>query len=265
MLHDILYGMIKRTTPIIVGNWKSTPKTLDEATKFIKNLEKKIASSKLKLPKKAYYIAAPEIFIPSIASIAKRGHIGAQTVPGTMLGQLTGQTTPTQLLSGGAIFTIVGHSEVRARGETKEERIAKVEASLSVRLTTIFCLGEKTRDKEGKYLEELENDIRQTFSQVKRELFSELIIAYEPVWAIGAPVPATATECFEAVIAIRRALASLAGIEHAKKVHILYGGAITKDTVASFLEEGGVDGLLIGRASQEVTSFIDIIAASYSH
>lgn len=257
--------MIKRTAPIIVGNWKSTPKTLEEGVKFIKQLEKKIALMKTKFPKKGYYIAAPEIFIPSLAAHAKRGYIGAQSVPGVTLGQITGQTTPSQLLSGGAAFTIIGHSEVRARGETLEERTEKVLASLSLRLTTVFCLGEKKRDKEGKYLEELENDVKQTLSQVKRELFSELIVAYEPIWAIGAPVPATATECFEAVIAIRRALASLGGIDYAKKVHILYGGAITKDTVKTFLEEGGVDGLLIGRASQEVGSFVDILNASYAN
>ncbi len=256
--------MIKRTAPIIVGNWKSTPKTLEEGIKFIKQLEKKIVAMKAKFPKKGYYLAVPEIFIPSLNTFAKRGYIGAQTVNGTLLGQITGATTPTQLSSGGASFTIVGHSEVRARGETQEERAEKILASLSIKLTTVFCLGEHTRDKEGKYLEELENDIKHTLADVKRELFSELIVAYEPVWAIGAPEPATAAECFEAVIAIRRALASLAGIDYAKKVQILYGGAVTTDTSKTFLEEGGVDGLLIGRASQEVSSFIDILNASYA-
>ncbi len=255
--------MTKRIAPVIVGNWKSTPRTLDEGVKFIKQLEKKIVSSKIKFPKKIYYLAVPEIFIPSLSPLAKQGSIGAQTVHGTQVGQLTGQTTPSQLISGGAAFTIIGHSEVRARGETERERKEKVLASLSVKCTTIFCCGEKTRDKEGKYLEELENDIKHTLGDVQRDLFSELIVAYEPVWAIGAKEPATAAECFEAVIAIRRALAHLAGIDYAKKVHILYGGAITKDTVKTFLEEGGVDGLLIGRASQDVSSFIDILSAAY--
>jgi triosephosphate isomerase len=256
--------MIKRVAPIIIGNWKSTPKTLEEGVKFIKQLEKKIAGFKIKFPKKGYYIAVPEIFIPTLSPLAKHGYIGAQTIPGVIAGQITGQTTPSQLASGGASFVLVGHSEVRARGETQAERIEKVTTSLGIGLTTVFCLGEKIRDKEGKYLEELENDIKQTLSQVKRERFGELIVAYEPVWAIGAPEPATAAECFEAVIAIRRALASLGGIDYAKKVHILYGGAITKDTVQTFLEEGGVDGLLIGRASQEITSLVDILNASYA-
>ena len=74
--------MIKRTSPIIIGNWKSTPKTIDEGQKFIKTLEKKIASMKIKFPKKGYYLATPEIFIPSLSLLAKHGYIGAQTIPG---------------------------------------------------------------------------------------------------------------------------------------------------------------------------------------
>jgi triosephosphate isomerase len=256
--------MTKRIAPIIVGNWKSTPKTLDEGVKFIKQLEKKIASPKFKFPKKAYFLAVPEIFIPTIADFAVRGYIGAQNVHGTILGQITGATTPQQLVSGGASFTLIGHSEVRARGETVEERSAKVLASLSSKLTTILCFGEHSRDKQGKYLEELENDVKNTLASVKRELFSELVLAYEPIWAIGGAVPATSAECFEAVIAIRRALASLAGIEYAKKVQILYGGTVSADNAQTFLQEGGVDGLLIGRSSQEVSSFVDILRAVYA-
>ncbi len=257
--------MTKRTLPLVVGNWKSTPKTIEEGVKFIKQLEKKVKGGKIKLPKKAYYIAAPEIFIPTLSALASRGYIGAETVHGVTQGQVTGATTPAQLLSGGAAFTIVGHSEVRARGETTEERKMKVSLALASSLTTILCFGEHTRDKEGKYLEELENDVKQTLGEVPRELFKSLIVAYEPIWAIGGSVPATPHECFEAVIGIRRALASLAGIDYAKKVNILYGGTVTKDNAKTFLEEGGVDGLLIGRSSQDVVSFVEIINATYGN
>lgn len=256
--------MIKRTSPIIVGNWKSTPRTKEEGIKFIKQLEKKIATSKHKIPKKGYFIAAPDIFIPYLVPLAKRGYIGAENVSGLELGQHTGMEVPSQLQSGGASFTIIGHSEVRKSGETVEARAQKVASALQIRLTTILCVGEHKRDKEGKYLEELENDVKQTLSQIKRELFSNLVVAYEPVWAIGGTSPATPAECFEAVIAIRRALASLGGIDYAKKVHILYGGTVSNDNAKAFLEEGGVDGLLIGRSSQEVSTFIDILNAVYT-
>lgn len=256
--------MSKNRAPLIVGNWKATPKTLDEGIKFIKSLEKKVASPKYKLPKKTYHIAAPSVFISSLTPHTKRGEIGAQTFDGVVLGQHTGQVTPEQIKSTGATFTIIGHSEVRKRGETQAERKEKVLAALKNKLTTIVCFGEATRDKEGKYLGELEGDIKETLHDVPRELFNNLVIAYEPLWAIGSKEPATPSECFEVVIAIRRALASLSGIDYAKKVNILYGGSVTKESSKAFLEEGGVDGLLIGRASQEVTSFFEIITSCHN-
>jgi triosephosphate isomerase len=83
------------------------------------------------------------------------------------------------------------------------------------------------------------------------------------VWAIGGKKPATPAECFEVVIALRRALASLAGIDYAKKVHILYGGAVSVENAKMFIEEGGVDGLLIGRSSQDVVTFFEIVLACH--
>lgn len=255
---------IARQAPLIVGNWKTTPATKEEAVKFVRILDKKLEGSKIKLPKKAYYIAAADIFIPTLKEATKKGYIGSQNISGTSLGQTTGQTIPSQLLSGGADFAIIGHSEVRAKGETQDERAHKVALSLQVRLTTILCVGEHERDKGGKYLQTLEDDVKSALSLVKRDLFDHLVIAYEPVWAIGAKEPATPQECFEVVIALRRALASLAGIDHAKKVHILYGGTVFKENAKSFLEEGGVDGLLIGRASQDVQDFASIILSCHS-
>jgi triosephosphate isomerase len=248
-----------RTVPLIIGNWKTTPATLQDAIKFIKGLDRKLSGSKIKLPKKAYYIAAPDIFIPHLTSVTKTGIIGSQNVSGVSLGQETGETIPSQLASGGAGFTLIGHSEVRARGETHDARAHKVALSLQARLMTVLCVGEKVRDNGGKYLSELEEDVKHSLSLVQRNLFEHLVIAYEPVWAIGGKTPATPHECFEVVIALRRALAALVGIEYAKKVHILYGGTVVKENAKAFLEEGGVDGLLIGRASQEMSTFHDII------
>lgn len=256
--------MIKLSAPIIVGNWKTTPQTLSLALTFVKQLDKKCSSLKIKLPKKAYCIASADIFIPHLQKIIKRGYVGSQNINGVALGQTTGLIVSSQIKSAGASFTIIGHSEVRKRGELVEERAQKVAQSLQVGLTTILCVGEHERDKDGKYLHTLEADIKQSLSLVERKLFDNLIIAYEPVWAIGGKVPATASECFEVIIALRRALASLVGIEYAKKVKVLYGGAVTRDTAKNFIVDGGVDGLLIGRASQEVDTFFEIITSCYT-
>jgi triosephosphate isomerase len=254
--------MTKRTLPLIVGNWKATPDTLANAKKIIKALDKKIANVKTKLPKTPYYIAVPDIFIPHLKEISL-GYIGSENVGGVSIGQTTGVTIPLQLISGGADFTIIGHSEVRAKGETTDDIAHKVALSLQSKLVTILCIGETKRDREGKFLEGLEEEVRHCLALVSRNLFENLIIAYEPIWAIGANTPATAEECFEVVIALRRALSSLAGIDYAKKVHILYGGSVTTETASSFLETGGVDGLLIGRASQDANSFFEIIKECY--
>lgn len=255
--------MTKRTVPLIIGNWKATPAKKEEALKFVKALDKRLLGNKAKLPKKAYYLSVSDIFIPHLAPIAS-GYVGAQNVSGTALGQVTGTIVPSQLLSGGAAFTLVGHSEVRAQGETADARAHKVALSLQSKLMTVLCVGEHERDKDGNYLAEIEEDVKQSLSLSQKNLFENLVIAYEPVWAIGGKTPATPHEAFEVVIALRRALASLVGIDYAKKVHVLYGGTVTKENAKTFLEEGGIDGLLIGRASQEVSDFYDIIVSCHT-
>lgn len=256
--------MSKRTTPIIIGNWKTTPATKEIAVTFIKQLDKKCGSSKIKLPRKAYYLAVPDIFIPPLSELSSYGYIGAQNSTGTSLGQITGETTPSMLASGGASFILLGHSEVRKQGETSEAVSLKVALSLQSKITTVLCVGEEKRDKEGVYLELLEKDLTVSLALAPKHLLSNLVIAYEPIWAIGKDIPATPAECFEAVIALRRALATLFSIDYAKKIHIIYGGAVTADTAKIFLTDGGVDGLLIGRASQEVSSFLEILKVCHS-
>lgn len=254
--------MQKRVKPLIVGNWKTTPATLKEAVTFVKTLEKKISTKKKS--KMNYYLAVPDVFAPTLLPLAKHGEIGVQNINGISVGEETGLVTPSMIASSGVTFTILGHSEIRKRGEDLHELSQKVTLALKAKLMTVLCVGETVRDKEGNYLSEVENDLKAILANTERGLFSNLVITYEPVWAVGAKEPATAAECFEVVIALRRALASLVGIDYAKKVSILYGGAVTKETCAAFLEEGGVDGLLIGRASQDIKTFISILETCFN-
>ena len=251
--------MKKIGKPIIVGNWKATPATLKEAMTFVKNLEKKIKGKKVN-----YLLAVPSVFINPLSELVTYGNIGAENISGVEVGQETGNSTGSMLASSGAEFTILGHSEVRARGETNEVIAKKAELALNQKLTTILCIGEKIRDKNGAYLSFLEEEIKQCLSLVRKELFNNLIIAYEPIWAIGGKNPATVHECFEVTIAIRRTLAEEFGIDYAKKVYILYGGTVTKENAKKFIEEGGVNGLLIGRASQNISDFSSIILSCHS-
>lgn len=249
--------MKKRALPLIIGNWKTYPETLKEAISLVKTLEKKlVAKKKAKL---GYYLAVPDLFVSSINATAKYGSIGTQTISGLTQGATTGLQTVSMAKSSGASFTLLGHSEVRARGEADDVIAKKVLTTLKEKMVTVLCIGEQERDTHGTYLSVLEEQLRKNLSLVDRSLFENLIIAYEPVWAIGKDVSATPNECFEAVIALRRALASLVGIDHAKKVAILYGGTVTKENAVSFLQEGGVDGLLIGRSSTNATTFSEII------
>jgi len=247
----------RSSTAIIIGNWKTSPASLKEGLAFVKSLEKKLAAKKL--AKLGYYLAVPDLFLSELASCAKYGTIGVENVSGISTGAYTGLQTVHMAKSAGAKFTLLGHSEVRARGETTEDLAKKVSQALSEKMMTVLCIGEAKRDAQGNYIAELEEELRKDVSMVNRALFENLIIAYEPVWAIGKDVAATPSECFEAVIAIRRALASLVGIDHAKKVSILYGGTVNKDNARTFIKEGGVDGLLIGRASTSVSTFAEII------
>lgn len=258
----ILYPMKKRILPLVIGNWKTSPSTLKEAITLVKTLEKKLKTKKK--ANKGYYIAVPDLFLTPIAEIVKYGKVGVQTVSGLSLGAHTGLSTIGMAKSAGAAFTLVGHSEVRARGEAGNILSQKVASTLKEKIMTVLCIGEETRDGQGTYIGELEKELRNNLSLVDRTLFENLVIAYEPVWAIGKDVSATPSECFEAVIALRRALASLVGIDHAKKVAILYGGTVTAENAVSFLKEGGVDGLLIGRASTNAFIFADIIVSCNS-
>lgn len=253
--------MKKRASPIIIGNWKVYIETEKEAIAFVKALDKKL--SQKKIPKATYYLAVPDLFMSKLASLSKKGHIGVENVSGLSSGAHTGLATIKLAKSAGASFAIIGHSEVRERGEKGDDIARKVSATLKEKVMTVLCIGEKERDAQGNYIAALEEELRKNLSLVDRALFDNLVVAYEPVWAIGKDVAATPNECFEAVIALRRALASLVGIDHAKKVSILYGGTVTKENASSFLKEGGVDGLLIGRASTDVSTFSDIIASCY--
>lgn len=240
--------------PIIIGNWKTNPATLAEAKKNILAIDKKLTNKK-----QNYLLAVPDVYLSSLKEIKKRGELGVQNINGIELGAHTGNSTAQMAKSAGASFAILGHSEVREAGETDEKINEKIKQVLASGMDCVLCVGESIRDKEAKYLKFIEQQLMIALRDVRKDLFSQIVIAYEPIWAVGAKEPATPHECFEVAIAIRRTLTSLVTIDHAKKVSILYGGAVDEKNAHIFIKDGGVDGLLIGRASLSPDTFSKII------
>jgi triosephosphate isomerase len=243
---------------LVIGNWKANPKTNKEAKKLLKAIEsgvKKISIS--------YGYAVPDIYFPVLREEKIRGLLGVQNVGAVEEGAHTGKNSLSMCLSMGADFTLIGHSEVRQGGESETEINEKVKACLINKLTTVLCVGETTRDKEGQYISVIEKQLQQALLGVSGELCHKLVIAYEPVWAIGAGTSATAEQCFEAIIAIRRTLATLLGIEYAKKVLVLYGGTVTRQNAVDFIVDGSADGLLVGRTSLNDKDFSGLLHNVY--
>ncbi|MEN9852661.1 MAG: hypothetical protein RI996_604 [Candidatus Parcubacteria bacterium] len=233
---------------LIVGNWKMNPPTLSAAEMLLKET--------ITLAKKKHgtsiWLAVPSVFLLPLVKHAKEViDIGVQNIHHEEQGAHTGDISAIQAASGGARFTLVGHSERRALGETNQDIHKKVLAALKQKLQVIICVGETVRDTNGEYMTSIKNQLVEALLLVDVKQLKYITIAYEPVWAIGAKATGVATphESLEISILIRRTLQDLYSASAAKKMIILYGGSANSENARGFIEEGGVQGFLLGRAS----------------
>ncbi len=244
---------------LIIGNLKATPASIKTLENYFSFLSKKKYQA---LPPS--HLAVPFPYIHECAALTdKRITIGAQNITGLEEGAHTGGVTISMIKSVGAEFCIIGHSEVRRSGDTEEMVQKKVASVVGKKMIAVVCVGEEERDKEGRYLEYIEKQIKSAITFVHKDDLKRVVIAYEPLWAIGGDKSATEEECFEVIISIRRTLTSLAGIDTAKKVLVLYGGAVSEENAYSFVTIGGADGLLVGRASWKPETFISLIEKAH--
>ena len=247
--------------PFIAGNWKMF-KTVQDAVFFVKELRSLVKD----VSDVEIVVAPPFTAIHSVAEAARNSNIGvaSQDLYWEREGAFTGEVSPGMVKEAGAEYAIVGHSERRRLfGETDAIVNRKTLAAIGAGLTPIVCVGETLDEREaGRTLDVLDRQLKDGLDSLSSQQVGDLVIAYEPVWAIGTGRNATAAQAGEAHAHIRTRLRQWFGADAAEHCHILYGGSVKPDNIAELIAEPDVDGALVGGASLEIKSFSDIIARS---
>jgi len=245
---------------IIVANWKMNPQSQKEAEVLFK--EASFLTKNIKNTKIVICPPFPFLFI-SRKFKNKKISLGAQNVSQKQGGSYTGEVSPQMLIDMGVSFVIVGHGECRLQGETNEIINEKILNLLKFKLSPILCVGESIRDKDGFYLSFVEEQIKNCLNKVSKAQMKNIIIAYEPIWAIGANATREATkeEFMEMKIFIKKIVSDIFDSKIAHSLPILYGGSVNPLNTKSFIKEGGADGLLVGRDSINPKKFGAILSA----
>ena len=247
--------------PFIAGNWKMF-KTVQEAVVFVKELRglvKDIADVEI-------VVAPPFTAVHAAATAARNTNIGvsAQDLYWEIEGAFTGEISPAMIKEAGAEYAIVGHSERRRLfGESDQIVNRKAIAAIAAGLTPIVCIGETLEERErNETFAVLDRQIKEGLKGLTADQVTDLVVAYEPVWAIGTGRNATAAQAGEAHARIRTRLREWFGNEAAECCHVIYGGSVKPDNIRELIAETDVDGALVGGASLEVKSFAEIVTRS---
>lgn len=235
---------------LIIGNWKMNPEKGEEAIFLAKKVDKKDA-----------VIAPPFVFLSAVKKKIKNAKLAAQDVFWETEGSYTGEISPLQLKNLGVKYVILGHSERRALGETNEDVRKKIGACIKYLITPIVCVGETVRDESGNYLSFVKTELEEIFSGFPKTILSKIVIAYEPIWAIGknAEREATPVEAEEMAIFIKKVLADVFDDKAARSLKIIYGGSVNPKNASTFLREKNISGLLVGRDSLDPIKFNEIL------
>ena len=246
---------------IVAGNWKMN-KNLQEGVALATELNEALSSKKVNCE---VIIGTPFIHLASVCAVVDSAKIGvsAENCADHISGAYTGEVSAAMVKSTGAEYVILGHSERRDYyGETSEILKTKVELALENGLTPIFCIGEVLAEREaGKQFEVVEKQVKDALFGLSSEDFSKLILAYEPVWAIGTGKTASAAQAQEIHAFIRGILAAKYGKTIADNCSILYGGSCKASNAKELFANPDIDGGLIGGAALKVEDFMGIIEA----
>lgn len=244
---------------IVAGNWKMN-KTLQEGVVLATELNEILAKKEVNCD---VIIGTPFIHLASVAGVINSGKIGlaAQNCADHVSGAYTGEVSAAMVKSTGAQYVILGHSERRAYYHEDNEMLkTKVGLALENGLKPIFCVGEVLEEREsGKQFEVVEKQIKDSLFNLSAEDFGKIIVAYEPVWAIGTGKTATADQAQEIHAFIRGLIKGKYGAKVAEDCSILYGGSCKPSNAKELFSNPDVDGGLIGGASLKAADFMGIV------
>lgn len=244
-------------TPVIAGNWKLF-KSIAESIALVDGLKPLVDKNR-----DVEIVVAPVFTALNRVSEALRGsniNLAAQDCFWEEEGAFTGEVAPKLLKDAGCSHVIIGHSERRQYfGETDATVNKKAKAAISAGLTAIVCVGETLEEREsGRTFSVIETQIQGSLDGIPAETLANVIIAYEPVWAIGTGKTASDDQAQEVHSFIRGLLSRLSGVTAAENVRILYGGSVKPDNVKGLMAQPDIDGALVGGASLKADSFAAI-------
>ncbi|WP_181537408.1 triose-phosphate isomerase [[Anoxybacillus] calidus] len=246
--------------PIIAGNWKMH-KTLSEAVSFVEEVKGLIPSAE----KVDSVICAPALFLERLVQAVQGTDlkIGAQNMHFAESGAYTGEISPMALKDIGVTYVIIGHSERREMfAETDETVNKKVMAAFTHGLTPIVCCGETLEQRESGQTNEIVGaQVEKALEGLTEEQAKQVVIAYEPIWAIGTGKSSTAEDANAVCGHIRSVIAKKFSQEVADAVRIQYGGSVKPNNIKEFLAQEHIDGALVGGASLEPQSFLQLVEA----
>ncbi len=246
----------KEKKKIVIGNWKMNPDNPKEASNIYNGI-KRAAS---RISNVTTIICPPYPFISLFKSTSKV-FLGAQNIFYEEKGSYTGEVSALQLINSGVEYVIIGHSERRKLGEKEEDVAKKVLKAVAAGLTPIICIGEEVHDAEGTYLDLVKRELISSLSLLKKTEIWKVIIAYEPVWAVGGTAAMSTYEMHQMSLYIQKILLDEYGKTSSTGIPILYGGAVDATNASEIIKKGNIDGLLVGRESLSAERFIELLKA----
>lgn len=245
----------------IAANWKAYVEDAERAKKLFA-VSKRLAT---RFADKHEILLAPSAPFLGMLAYGNRSNVmfASQDISAGVSGAHTGQTTSAMVRAVGATHAIVGHSELRAAGDTNDIVMQKIQHSIGQDLTPILCVGERKRDENAQYLSFVREEILSALKPLSNKDRARVVLAYEPIWAIGktASESITQTDLTEMVLYLRKVLSDVLSGNASRRACILYGGSVEPDNARMLAEGTGIDGFLIGHAATQPETFQALVCA----